>query len=94
MIGVAKFLVDKDAALRFDFDDPQESFLVKGKFTHAENVEGKKEMVVLTMEFDEAVVPMGYRIRLNEYLNTVRADNRSGGEAEARAAAGEAKQTP
>jgi hypothetical protein len=91
MIGVAKFLVDKEAALRFDFDDPRESFLVKGKFARAENVEGKKEMVVLAMEFDEAVVPMGYRIRINEYLNTVRADNRSGGEAEVKAASGEAK---
>jgi hypothetical protein len=83
MMGVARFLVDKETALRFDFDDPRESFLVKGKFVRSENVEGKKEMVALAMEFDEAIVPMGYKIRINEYLNTIRADSRTPGSGEA-----------
>jgi len=77
MMGVAKFLVNKETALRFDFDDPRESFLVKGKFVRSESVEGKKEMIALAIQYDEASVPMGYKIRINEFLNTVRADNRS-----------------
>ena len=77
MMGVAKFLVDKETALRFDFDDPRESFLVKGKFVRSESVEGKKEMIALAMEYDETQIPMGYKIRINEYLNTTRADNRN-----------------
>ena len=77
MMGVAKFLVNKETALRFDFDDPRESFLVKGKFVRSENVEGKKEMIALAIQYDEASVPMGYKIRINEFLNTVRAENRS-----------------
>ncbi|MDR2433238.1 MAG: PilZ domain-containing protein [Treponema sp.] len=80
MMGVAKFLVDKEVGLRVDFDDPRDSFLVKGKFVRAENVEGKKEMLALALEFDEADIPMGYKIRLNDFLNTVRADNRIGGQ--------------
>jgi hypothetical protein len=76
MMGVAKFLVDKETVLRFDFDDPRESFLIKGKFIRSENVEGKKEMIALAMGYDEASVPMGYKIRVNEYLNTLRADSR------------------
>jgi hypothetical protein len=76
MMGVAKFLVDKETALRFDFDDPRESFLVKGKFVNAESVEGKQEMLALSMDFDEPQIPTGYKIRINEYFNTVRADNR------------------
>jgi hypothetical protein len=79
MMGVAKFLVDKEAGLRVDFEDPRESFLSLGKFIRAENVEGKKEMVALAMEFDEASVPMGYKIRINEFINTLRADSRVGG---------------
>ena len=79
--GVAKFLIDKEAGLRVDFDDPRESFMVKGKFIRVENVEGKKEMIALAMEFDDAVVPMGYKIRINEFLNTIRADSRIGGPA-------------
>ncbi|MDR1858942.1 MAG: pilus assembly protein PilZ [Treponema sp.] len=76
MMGVAKFLVNKETALRFDFDDPRESFLVKGKFVRFEDVEGKKEMVALVMVFDEAQIPTGYKMRINEYLNTIRADSR------------------
>jgi hypothetical protein len=79
MMGIAKFLMLKEAGLRIDFDDPRDSYLIKGKFVRAENVEGKKEMIALSMEFDETLVPMGFKIRLNDYLNTVRADSRVGG---------------
>jgi len=72
MLGVAKFIIDKETALRFDFDDPRESFLVKGKFVHSDEVEGKQEMVALSMDYDEAHIPMGYKIRINEYLNSIR----------------------
>jgi hypothetical protein len=76
MMGIAKFLVGKETALRFDFDEPRESFLVKGTFIRSEEVEGKKEMIALAMSFDEATVPMGYKIRINDYINTTRADSR------------------
>jgi len=51
--------------------------LVKGKFVRSENVEGKKEMIALAIQYDETSVPMGYKIRINEFLNTVRAESRS-----------------
>jgi hypothetical protein len=75
--GVAKFLIDKETALRLDFDDPRESFLIKGKFIRSEEVEGKKELIALAMEYNEAFVPMGYKIRINDYINTTRADSRT-----------------
>ncbi|MCL2801243.1 MAG: PilZ domain-containing protein [Treponema sp.] len=77
MMGVAKFVMDKEAVVRIDFNDPRESFLIKGKFIRAENVEGKKEMVALGLTFDEAAVPMGYKIRLNDMLTSTRADYRT-----------------
>jgi hypothetical protein len=77
MMGVAKFLVDKNIVLRLDFDDPRESFLIKGKFARAESVEGRKELVALAIDFKETDVPMGFKVRLNDYLSVVRADNRS-----------------
>jgi hypothetical protein len=76
MLGVAKFLMNKDTALRIDFNDPRESFTIKGKFVRVENVEGKKEMLALGIYFDEATVPMGFKIRLNDMLSTTRAENR------------------
>ncbi|MDR3139398.1 MAG: PilZ domain-containing protein [Treponema sp.] len=76
MMGVAKFLVDRESTLRIDFDDPRESFLLKGKFIRSEVVEGRKDLVALAIEFDEAQIPMGYKIRINDYLGQVRADTR------------------
>jgi hypothetical protein len=77
MMGVAKFLVDRETSLRIDFDDPRESFLLKGKFIRSETVEGRKELVALAMLFDETQIPMGYKIRINDYIGSVRADNRT-----------------
>jgi hypothetical protein len=94
MIGIAKYLIDKETAMRFDFDDPRESFLVKGKFTRSDAVEGKQDMVALAMVFDEVSIPMGYKIRINEYLNTIRADSRVQTGAEADSGRALAKEKP
>jgi len=82
MLGVPKFLLDKHGALRLDFNDPRESYTIKGKFVRAEAVEGKKEMVALGINFDETSVPMGFKIRLNDMLTTIRADFRNTSEEE------------
>jgi len=77
MLGVSKFLLDKEASIRVDFNDPREVYTIKGKFVRAENVEGKKEMVALGLNFEESEVPMGYKIRLNDMLTSTRADYRA-----------------
>ena len=79
MMGVAKFLLEKEAAIRIDFNDPREVFTIKGKFIRAEEVEGKKEMVALGLQFDDPAVPMAYKIRLNDMLTSMRADFRGNG---------------
>jgi len=78
MMGVAKFLLEKEAAVRVDFNDPREVFTIKGRFVRAEAVEGKKEMVALALTYDEIAIPMGYKIRLNDMLTSTSAGNRSG----------------
>jgi hypothetical protein len=69
MMGVAKFLVNRDMGLRLDFDDPRESFLLKGKFIRHEEIEGKKELLALAAQFTDGLIPMGYKIRLNDYIS-------------------------
>ncbi|MDR0641259.1 MAG: PilZ domain-containing protein [Treponema sp.] len=85
--GVVKFLLEKEASLRIDFDDPRESFLLKGKFTQAENVAYRKDMAIINLAFTEGQVSMGYKMRINEYLATVRGWD---GESSAKAAEGPA----
>ena len=76
MVGVVKFLLNRDVTMRMDFDDPRESFSLKGRFIRAEMVEGRKELVALALALDESTVPMGYKIRINDFLSQVRADTR------------------
>ncbi len=40
-------------------------------------VEGKKEMVALGLFFTENAVPMGFKLRINDFLTAIRADYRS-----------------
>jgi hypothetical protein len=84
MMGVLKFLLDKEASIRLDFNDPRQSYLIKGRFTRAENVESRKDLLVLHLAFDDSAIPMGYRVRLNDYLSTIRVDNRPVNEGEAK----------
>ncbi|MDR2020204.1 MAG: PilZ domain-containing protein [Treponema sp.] len=80
MMGIAKFLLNRELALRVDFEDPRESFLLRGTFIRTENVEGRKELIALAIQFDETAVPMGYKMRINDFLSTVRLDLRPEGE--------------
>jgi len=75
MMGVAKFLVDKTVSIRLDFDDPRESFLIEGQLVEPETVEGRKDLIALNMVFNENLVPMGYKLRLNDFLSIVRTGN-------------------
>lgn len=72
MAGVAKFLLEREAALRIDFEEPRESLLVRGRTVRSEDVEGRKDLVAIAIHFDEQAVPMGYKLRINDFLSQVR----------------------
>ena len=76
MVGVEKFLLNKDVSIRLDFEDPRESIIINGKFIRAEAVEGRKELIALALLFNESTIPMNYKIRINDFLSQVRADTR------------------
>jgi hypothetical protein len=91
MMGVAKFLLNRDVGLRLDFDDPRESFQIRGKFIRSEIVEGRKELIALAILFDDNQVPMGDKIRLNDFLSQTRAAERGGEEKAAQKSASMAR---
>jgi len=72
ILGLAKFLVDKEAIIRFDFEDVHEPVGIKGTIVGAEIIEGRKDLVSLSIRFDEATVPMVYKLHINQYLTAVR----------------------
>lgn len=72
IMGVAKFMIDKDATLRFDLSDPDESVSVPGVIIRHEPVEGRKDLSAFVLKFKEDAVPMSFKIRINEYMRSVK----------------------
>jgi len=73
IMGVAKFLTGKTMAMRIDFNNPRESFFLPGNFVRDEAVEGRSDLVALAVQFDETAIPMGYKLRINNFLTQARA---------------------
>jgi hypothetical protein len=94
IMGVAKFLVEKESSLRVGFDDPKESFQIKGKLTSAGSVEGRQDLLAVDMEFFEQQIPLRYKIRVNDFLSQIWADSRFGEKTDKANAADAAKKAP
>ncbi len=72
LLGLAQFLVEKEALLQLDFEDPRESITIKGTITDASFIEGRKDISGATIKFHEDSVSLSYKIHINNYLTQVR----------------------
>lgn len=68
VVGVAKFLIEKEAALNIELEDKTKILTIKGKILRYEPVQGRPDLAALAMSFDEKSVPLQYKMRLNDYL--------------------------
>jgi hypothetical protein len=84
ILGLAKFLVDKECILRVEMDDPRETIDLKGMIVRYEDVEGRKDLTAIAIQFDEQSIPMIFKMHVNDYLSQVR-QPRTEGDAEGRA---------
>ncbi|HRW25419.1 MAG TPA: pilus assembly protein PilZ, partial [Spirochaetia bacterium] len=48
--------------------DPRETVVVAGSVVRYEDVEGRKDLTAIAIRFDDATVPMSYKMHLNDYL--------------------------
>jgi hypothetical protein len=72
IVGLAKFLVNKDCLLRVEMDEPRESMDIRGTIVRYEDVEGRKDLTAVAIHFDEASVPMTFKMHINDYLSQIR----------------------
>lgn len=70
--GLAQFLADKNAVVRLDFTEPQETLGIQGKIVKAETIEGRKDLASVSIQFLESAVPMSYKLHINSYLTAIR----------------------
>lgn len=72
VLGVPKFLENKDCIIRLLFSDPTEIIDVKGTIVSAKTVEGRQDLVEAGIKFDENQVPLAYKMRINDFLSNRR----------------------
>ena len=72
LIGLSQFLTGKEAILRLEFNEPSELLSVRGSVVSADLIEGRKDVCIASVKFDENSLPLSYKMHLNDYLTSVR----------------------
>lgn len=72
LVGISQFLMNKDAILSIDFDEPQETVQIRGTIVSAEPLEGKKNISSASIKFDENLMPLSYKLHLNDFFTQIR----------------------
>lgn len=68
IMGLAKFLVGKTGKLYVELEDPRETIVIPGSVVRYEDVEGRKDLTAIALRFDDATIPMSYKMHINDYL--------------------------
>jgi hypothetical protein len=80
LVGLAQFLVQKEALLRVNFEDQLEILALKGIIVNVTPIEGRKDIVFANIKFAEKTVPLSYKIHINNFLTAVRKNQLSAAE--------------
>jgi hypothetical protein len=72
LLGLVQFLKGKDIVLQMEFEDPRETVAIKGTIMNAELVQGRKDIVAVSIKYDEKTIPLTYKIHVNNYITTIR----------------------
>ncbi len=72
LVGLKAFIIKQVVMIRFEFDDPRATIYVRGIVVAVDEIEGRKDLVVARILYDEKTVPVAYKIRINNYITDVR----------------------
>lgn len=70
--GLAQYLLNKDADLHLEFDEPRETISLKGKVVSTESIEGRKDLITVSIQFNTDTVSMNYKLHINSCLTSLR----------------------
>lgn len=70
MVGIPKFLINKQIDLRFYFFDTNEKIAILGTIVNAEFLPGRKDIVIAHINFNDNDVPMPYKYHINSYITS------------------------
>ncbi len=72
LIGLSQYLTSKEAVLRLEFNEPSEIVSIRGTIVSADLIQGRKDVCIASIKFDETSLPLSFKMHLNNYLTTVR----------------------
>ena len=70
--GVAKFLEGKKAVLRLVIEETGQVLTLPGNFVRMEPVEGRRDITLAALQYDEAAVPHAYKLKMNEAIRSIK----------------------
>lgn len=68
MMGIQKFILNQPVILQMRFEDPDELIKLTGTIVNTEAIQDRKDIITAAIKFDEAEVPIRYKIRVNNFL--------------------------
>ena len=72
MVGIQKYVESQQALLQMRFEEPGEVIQVGGVVVASSPVEGRKDILMVSIKFGDKTVPIAYKIRINNYLVNLR----------------------
>lgn len=72
MMGIQKYVENQQALLQMRFEEPGEVIQVGGVVVATSPVEGRKDILIVSIKFGDKTVPIAYKIRINNYLANLR----------------------
>lgn len=72
ILGIVKFLVNKEAVLTLKFLDPAETLEMRGIVKSAEPIQGRQDIAAVSIVFNETQISMNYKMHINNYLANTR----------------------
>ena len=72
MVGIQKYVENQQALLQMRFEEPGEVIQVGGVVVASSPIEGRKDILMVSIKFGDKTVPIAYRLRINNYLVNLR----------------------
>ena len=72
LLGVAQFLNNRNVVLRLEFYDPHEVISLPASIVKTDVAQGRKDIIVVCIQYDPAKIPITYKLHINNYLTGLR----------------------
>jgi hypothetical protein len=72
LLGVNGQLKTKNVLIRLEFDDLEKPVNLPGMINDITHINGDNNMAMAILQYQESMVPMAYKIRINNYLSRTR----------------------